>query len=142
MRKKIVVIGGVAGGASTAARLRRNDESAEILILEKGPYISFANCGMPYHVGGTIPKRENLLLVSPERMQERFDIEVRTGNEVTAIDRENHKVLVREVESGRSYEEIYDVLVLSPGAEPVSPPIPGIDGEGIFTIWTIPRWTA
>lgn len=139
MHKKVVIVGGVAGGASTAARLRRNDESAEILILEKGPYISFANCGMPYHVGGTIPRRENLLLVSPERMRERFNIEVRTGNEVTAIDRKNKTVLVREVESGRSYEESYDVLVLSPGSEPVSPPIPGIDGDGIFTIWTIPQ---
>jgi len=139
MRKKVVVVGGVAGGASAAARLRRNDESAEILILEKGPYISFANCGMPYHVGGTIPRRENLLLVSPKRMRERFNIEVRTGNEVTAIDRKNKTVLVREADTGRSYEESYDVLVLSPGAEPVSPPIPGIDGDGIYTIWSIPQ---
>lgn len=139
MKKKVVIVGGVAGGASAAARLRRNDESAEILILEKGPYISFANCGMPYHVGGTIPRRENLLLVSPARMRKRFNIEVRTGNEVTGIDRKNKTVLVREVESGRSYEETYDVLVLSPGAEPVSPSIPGIDGEGIFTIWSIPQ---
>jgi NADPH-dependent 2,4-dienoyl-CoA reductase/sulfur reductase-like enzyme/rhodanese-related sulfurtransferase len=137
--KKVVIIGGVAGGASTAARLRRNDESAQILILEKGPYISFANCGMPYHVGGVIPRREDLLLVSPERMRERFNVEVRTGSEVTAIDREHKTVLVRETESGRCYAESYDVLVLSPGAEPVVPPIPGIDGEGIFTIWTIPQ---
>ena len=139
MRRKIVIAGGVAGGASTAARLRRNDESAEILILEKGPYISFANCGIPYHVGGTIPKRENLLLVSPDRMRERFDIAVRTGNEVTGIDRKNKTVLVRELESGRCYEESYDILVLSPGAAPVVPPIPGIESDGIFNIWTIPQ---
>lgn len=139
MNKKVVIIGGVAGGASTAARLRRNDENAQILILEKGPYISFANCGLPYHVGGAIPRRENLLLVSPERMRERFNIEVRTGNEVTAIDRNAKKVLVREVDGGRSYEEPYDILVLAPGAQPVSPAIPGIDGEGIFTIWSIPQ---
>lgn len=138
MSKKIIIVGGVAGGASTASRLRRLDEFAEIIIMEKGPYISFANCGLPYHIGGTIPNRENLLLFSPEDMKKRFNIEVRVFNEVTSIDRKNHTVSVKNTQTGELYEESYDKLVLSTGSTPIKPPIKGIEGKNIFTLWTMP----
>ena len=122
---KIVVIGGVAAGASAAVRARRMDDSAEIVLLEKGPYVSFANCGLPYYVGGDIPYRDDLLLVSPELFKNRFHVEVRLHHEVTAIDRANRKL--RVIADGREYEEPYDKLILAPGCRPVVPPIPGIE---------------
>jgi NADPH-dependent 2,4-dienoyl-CoA reductase/sulfur reductase-like enzyme/peroxiredoxin family protein/TusA-related sulfurtransferase/rhodanese-related sulfurtransferase len=124
---KIVVVGGVAAGASVAARARRLDEDAEIVVLERGHHVSFANCGLPYHVGEVIADRERLLLQTPESLRETLAIDVRTGHEVLAIDRAVRKVTVREVDGGREYTESYDALALCPGAEPVRPPLPGID---------------
>lgn len=138
MPKKICIVGGGAGGAGTAARLRRLDETADIIIFERGEYISYANCGLPYHVGGIIEDRARLLLNSPASMKERFNVDVRVRHEVTAIDREMKTIRVLNRESGESYDESYDILVLSTGSRPLVPPIPGIDGERIYTLWTIP----
>jgi NADPH-dependent 2,4-dienoyl-CoA reductase/sulfur reductase-like enzyme/peroxiredoxin family protein/TusA-related sulfurtransferase/rhodanese-related sulfurtransferase len=136
MAKKLrtLVIGGVAGGATFAARARRLSETAEIIVFERGEYISFANCGLPYHIAGTIPQREQLLLQTPEKMLWRYNIEVRTSAEVTNIDRANKKISIREIKTGKQYSEPYDVLVLSPGAKPIIPAIPGINSKGIFTL--------
>lgn len=136
--KKIVIIGGVAGGASCAARLRRLDEEANIIMLERGEYISYANCGLPYHVGDVIKSRDALLLQSPEAMKKKYDIDVRVKNEVTSIDKENKKITVRRLDSGETYEETYDTLVISTGSSPVRPPIPGIGSSRIQTLWTVP----
>jgi NADPH-dependent 2,4-dienoyl-CoA reductase/sulfur reductase-like enzyme/peroxiredoxin family protein/rhodanese-related sulfurtransferase/TusA-related sulfurtransferase len=138
MSRKILIVGGVAGGASTAARLRRNDEDAEIILFERGEYISFANCGLPYYIGGTIEQRDALLVQTPEAMGTRFNMDIRVQNEVISIDRENKKVIVKDLKEDKEYEESYDKLVLSPGSTPLVPPIPGIDGDNIFTLWTIP----
>jgi NADPH-dependent 2,4-dienoyl-CoA reductase/sulfur reductase-like enzyme/rhodanese-related sulfurtransferase len=137
-KKRVVIVGGVAGGATCAARLRRLDESAEIVVLDRGPYVSFANCGLPYYVGNVIQEEAKLLLSTPKLFRERFNIEVRTRHEVAAIDRQACNVLVRDLESGRDYREQYDVLVLSPGAAPIRPALPGIDHPGIFTLRTVP----
>ena len=137
-KKRVVIVGGVAGDATCAARLRRLDEGAEIVVLDRGPYVSFANCGLPYYVGNVIQEEAKLLLATPELFRERFNIEVRTRNEVTAIDRQACDVLVRDLEAGRDYREHYDALVLSPGAAPIRPPLPGIDHPGIFTLRTVP----
>ena len=136
--KKIVIVGGVAGGASCAARCRRLDETAEILMLDRGPYVSFANCGLPYYVGDVITDEAKLLVANPELFRDRFNIEVRTEHEVTVIDREAREIEVREAATGRTYRERYDALVLSPGAAAVRPPLPGIDLPGIFVVRTIP----
>jgi NADPH-dependent 2,4-dienoyl-CoA reductase/sulfur reductase-like enzyme/rhodanese-related sulfurtransferase len=138
MGKKVLIIGGVAGGASAAARLRRIDEEAEIVMFEKGQYISFANCGLPYYIGGAIKERKNLLVQTAEAMRARFKIDVRDLSEVIGIDKENKTITVKDLRTGNSYEENYDNLVLSPGAIPVKPPIPGIENPGIFTIRDIP----
>jgi NADPH-dependent 2,4-dienoyl-CoA reductase/sulfur reductase-like enzyme/rhodanese-related sulfurtransferase len=137
-KKRVVIVGGVAGGATCAARLRRLDEGAEIIVLDRGPYVSFANCGLPYYVGNVIHGEAKLLLATPALFRERFNIEVRTRNEVAAIDRRACDVLVRDIEAGRDYREHYDALVLSPGAAPIRPPLPGIDLQGIFTLRTVP----
>jgi NADPH-dependent 2,4-dienoyl-CoA reductase/sulfur reductase-like enzyme/rhodanese-related sulfurtransferase len=134
----VVIVGGVAGGASCAARLRRLDEEAEIIVFERGSYVSFANCGLPYHVGGAIPKRANLLVVTPELLRQRFRIDVRARQEVVRIDRANQQVQVTDLESGITYPESYDYLVLAPGAAPLHPPITGITLPGVFTLRTIP----
>jgi NADPH-dependent 2,4-dienoyl-CoA reductase/sulfur reductase-like enzyme/peroxiredoxin family protein/rhodanese-related sulfurtransferase/TusA-related sulfurtransferase len=131
---KIIIIGGVAGGASAAARLRRLSEEHEILMIERGHYISFANCGLPYHIGGAIKERDNLLVQTVEGMKERFNIDVRVRTEVTSIDLGSKRVTVKDLESGREYTENYDKLLLSPGAEPVRPPIPGIESDRIMTL--------
>jgi len=131
---KTVIIGGVAGGASAAARLRRLDEKAEIILFERGNYISFANCGLPYYVGGVIKKRDKLLLQTPESMKERFNVDVRVNCEVESIDRANKKVTVKDAFTGKHYEESYDKLVLSPGAMPVRPAFPGSDLAGVYTL--------
>ena len=138
MPKKTVIIGGVAGGATAAARLRRRDENMEIVVLEKGDYISFANCGLPYYIGDVIKSRDALLLQTPEAMKKKFNIDVRTKAEAAAIDPKEHKVLVRSLSTGEEYEETYDSLILATGSSPLKPPIPGIDGQGIFTLWNIP----
>ncbi len=134
---KTVIVGGVAGGASCAARLRRLDEQAEIVLLERGPYVSFANCGLPYHVGGVIPERESLIVQTPEILHERFNLDVRVQNEAMAIDRKAKTVVVRD-ETGREYRESYDTLVLATGSSPLRPPIPGIEAPRIKTLWSVP----
>lgn len=138
MGKKVIIVGGVAGGATTAARLRRVDETADIIMFEKGPYISFANCGLPYYIGGAIEDRSALLLQTPEGMGKRFNIDVRVESEVVEINRADKKVTVKKLADGSVYEESYDVLVLSPGSTPLKPPIPGIDSPGIFSLWNVP----
>lgn len=135
---KTLIIGGVAGGATCAARLRRLDETAEIIILERGEYISYANCGLPYHVGKVIEERDALLLQTPAGMKKRYNIEVRVKNEAVAIDRENKTVTVKLVDTGETYEESYDTLVLSTGSAPLRPPIPGIESPRIQSLWTVP----
>ena len=124
---KVVIIGGVAGGASCAARLRRLDEEAEIVLLERGEYISYANCGLPYYVGDVIRSRDALLVQKPEVMRQRFRVDVRTGNEALSIDREKKTVEIKRLATGEVYQEPYDYLVLATGSSPIRPPIPGID---------------
>ncbi len=135
---KIVIVGGVAGGASAAARARRLSEDAEIVILERGDYVSFANCGMPYHIGGEIKKRSDLLMSTPEYFREQFLTDVRIGHEATAIDRSGKSVRVIERGTGREYDEPYDKLVLCQGAAPIRPDLPGIDHPRILYLRTIP----
>lgn len=134
---KLVIVGGVAGGASAAARARRLDEKAEIVMFERGEHISFANCGLPYHVGGVIPQRESLLVMTPERFRGRFGVDVRTLQEVTAIDRERNRLTVRRLDTGETYEESYDTLILATGSQPVVPPLPGATLPQVFTLWTM-----
>lgn len=136
--KRVVIVGGVAGGATCAARLRRLDEHVEILLLDRGLYVSFANCGLPYYVGNVIQDESKLLLASPGLFKQRFNIEVRTRSEVIAIDRIAQTVSIRAHATGRDYSEPYGELVLSPGAEPVCPPWPGVGLPGIFTLRNIP----
>lgn len=138
MANKTVIIGGVAGGATTAARLRRLDERMEIVLLERGEYISFANCGLPYYVGDVISERENLLLQTPEDMYKKFNIEVRVFNEAISINSTDKKVVVKNLKTGEVYDESYDQLVISTGSTPIKPQIPGINGDKIFTVWTVP----
>ncbi len=135
---KVVIVGGVAAGASTGARVRRLDDFAEIVILERGRYVSFANCGLPYHIGGEIPDRESLLLQTPESLAAALDLDVRTGQEVVGIDAAAKEVEVREVDGGRTYREPYDKLVLCLGAEPIRPPIPGADHPRVDVLRNIP----
>ena len=135
---KVLIVGGVAGGASAAARLRRLNEEAQIVMFERGPYISFANCGLPYHLGKVIPERESLLVMSAEGFRARFNVDVRTRQEVTAIDRAGKKVTVKNLETGESYEEDYDRLVLATGSSPVRPPLPGDHDPDLFQLWSIP----
>ncbi len=137
MSKKVLIVGGVAGGASAAARLRRLDEQAEIIILERGEYISYANCGLPYYVGNVITDRKKLLVQTPEAMKKVFNIDVRVNNEVTAIYPDKKEVEVLD-HTGKVYRESYDYLILSPGASPVRPPLPGIDADNVFTVRSVP----
>ncbi|MDD4945412.1 MAG: FAD-dependent oxidoreductase [Gallionella sp.] len=135
---KVIIIGGVAGGATAAARIRRNDESAEIVMIERGPYISFANCGLPYHLSGTIEQRDQLLVTSEPAFEQRYRVDVRSRTEAIAIDRAAKVVRLRDLASGDEYDESYDKLLLSPGAEPVRPKLPGIDTPRIFGLRNIP----
>jgi NADPH-dependent 2,4-dienoyl-CoA reductase/sulfur reductase-like enzyme/peroxiredoxin family protein/rhodanese-related sulfurtransferase/TusA-related sulfurtransferase len=134
--KKILVVGGVAGGASFAARMRRLDESARIIMFDKGDYISFANCGLPYFIGDTIKERGNLIIQTPEKFKARFGVEVRVGSEVTAVNAAEKKITVTTKDS--AYEESYDFLLLAPGCTPIKPPVPGIDSPAVHTLRTIP----
>ncbi len=135
---KLLVIGGVAGGATAAARARRLDEHSQIILFERGEYISFANCGLPYYIGGVIPKRSDLLVTTAEALAMRYNIDIRTLSEVTRIDRVAKKVEVKDHGTVETYEESYDRIILAPGAEPVKPPIPGIDLPNIFSLRNIP----
>ncbi|RII35342.1 CoA-disulfide reductase [Clostridium chromiireducens] len=139
MNKKIIIVGGVAGGASTAARLRRLDENVDIIMVEKGEYISFANCGLPYYIGETIDERGKLIVQTVEEMSSKFNLDIRNLNEVISIDKENKKVKIKNHKTDVEYEETYDVLVLSPGAAPLKPQIPGINEcDNLFTLRNIP----
>jgi NADPH-dependent 2,4-dienoyl-CoA reductase/sulfur reductase-like enzyme/rhodanese-related sulfurtransferase len=135
---KVVIVGGVAGGASCAARLRRLDEKAEIVLVERGPYMSYANCGLPYHVGGVIEEESSLLVASAELFRAQFAIDARTNCEVIAIAPQDRTVQLRDVATGAVTTESYDKLVLSPGAQSIRPPLPGIDLPGIFEVRTVP----
>lgn len=136
--KKVVIVGGVAGGASAAARLRRLSENTDIVVFEKGEYISFANCGLPYYIGGEIESRPTLLLQTPESFHARFNVDVRVFSEVVSIDRTAKTVLVKNHKTGDSYTESYDTLILSPGATPIKPDIAGINSDHVFTVRNIP----
>ncbi len=139
MSHKYVIIGGVAGGASAAARLRRLDEDAQIVLLEKGPFVSFSNCSIPYYLNRLVPESANLILMNPERFWNQYHIEVRTEHEATAIDRRRKVVTVRDVRTGEAQEEHYDKLVLAPGGTPIRPrSIRGLDGPRVFAIHTVP----
>ena len=131
---KLLIIGGVAGGASAAARARRLSEDAEIIVFERGPDVSFANCGLPYYIGGEIAERDKLLVTTPKRLRARFNLNVRTRSVVEAMDRTAKKVRVRDLDSGRVYEETFDKLILATGASPFRPSIPGMDLPGVFTL--------
>jgi NADPH-dependent 2,4-dienoyl-CoA reductase/sulfur reductase-like enzyme/rhodanese-related sulfurtransferase len=131
---KIVIVGGVAGGASAAARARRLSEHARIVLFERGPDVSFANCGLPYYIGGEIADRDKLLVTTPDRLSSRFRLDVRTRTSVESIDRMAKTVRARDLASGTEYDESYDKLILAPGAAPLRPPIPGIDLPGVFTL--------
>ena len=135
---KTIIIGGVAGGATAAARLRRNSEAAQIVLVERGPYISFANCGLPYHISGAISEREQLLVTSAEAFHERYRVDVRVRTEAIAIDRARQTVRLRNLETGEEYDESYDRVLLSPGAEPVRPRLPGIESQRVFGLRNIP----
>ncbi|MEB3828218.1 FAD-dependent oxidoreductase [Phormidium sp. CCY1219] len=138
MSKRILIVGGVAGGASCAARARRMSEDAEIIIFDRGPYVSFANCGLPYYVGDVITEEKKLLVANTDLFKNRFNIEVRVENEVLSIDRDACEIEVKNLQTGEIYREKYDALVLAPGAAPVRPPLEGIDLPGIFPLRTIP----
>ncbi len=131
---KLVIVGGVAGGASAAARARRLSEEAQIVVVERGPDVSFANCGLPYYIGGAIPQRDKLLVVTPERLRERFNLDVRIRSSVESLNRSAKTVRIRELDTGREYDEPYDKLILAPGAAPLRPPIPGLDLPGVCTL--------
>ncbi len=135
---RYLIVGGVAGGASTAARLRRLDEHAEIVLFERGDYVSYANCGLPYYVGGVIAERERLFVMTPEKFRTWLAVDVRTGVEALAIDRAAKRLKVRDIRTGAVHDEPYDKLILSPGAEPIKPPIPGVELPGIFTFRSVP----
>jgi NADPH-dependent 2,4-dienoyl-CoA reductase/sulfur reductase-like enzyme/peroxiredoxin family protein/rhodanese-related sulfurtransferase/TusA-related sulfurtransferase len=135
---RYLIVGGVAGGATTAARLRRLDEKAEIIMFERGSYISYANCGLPYYIGGVISERDRLFVQTPQSFKARLNVDVRIDNEVTSIDRQHKEVVVKDLKTGQEYTEQYDKLVLSPGAEPLRPGIPGINDEVIFTLRSVP----
>ena len=136
-QKKVIIVGGVAGGASAAARLRRLDENAQITIFERGQFISFANCGLPYHISGEIADRDALLLQTPEAMKARFNVDIKTFCEVIKIDKANHLVEVENLKTGENFTQQYDKLILSPGASPVIPPIEGVDNPKVFTLRNI-----
>ena len=131
---KIVIVGGVAGGASAATRARRMDERAEIILIEKDAHVSFANCGLPYYIGEEITRREALLVATPEFLRRRFRLDVRTDEEVLAIDRQQKTVRIRRSADGQEYEQAYDKLILTPGASPLVPPLSGVEATNVMTL--------
>lgn len=135
---RYLIVGGVAGGATVAARLRRLDEKAEITIFEKGEYVSYANCGLPYYIGNVIPERDQLFVQTVEGITSRYDIDIRIRTEVLSINREEKSILVKNLSNGEVVKEHYDKLILSPGAEPLKPPVPGIESNKIFTLRNVP----
>jgi NADPH-dependent 2,4-dienoyl-CoA reductase/sulfur reductase-like enzyme len=135
---RIIIVGGVAGGASCAARLRRLDEKAEILMVERGPYVSYANCGLPYHIGGVIAEESSLLVATEQMFKGFFNVDVRTRCEVVGVSPKDKTVQLKNHANGEVTTESYDKLVLSPGAAPIRPPLPGIDLPGIFSVRTVP----
>jgi|LSQX01.1.fsa_nt_gb NADPH-dependent 2,4-dienoyl-CoA reductase/sulfur reductase-like enzyme/peroxiredoxin family protein/TusA-related sulfurtransferase/rhodanese-related sulfurtransferase len=137
-RKKVLIVGGVAGGATAVARLRRLDQQAEIILFERGEYISYANCGLPYYIGGVIENRDNLLVTTKETFEARYHIDIRPENEVLTVDPKEKTVRVMDHKKNREYEESYDQLILSTGSSPIVPDLPGIHGDNVFTLWTIP----
>src|SRR5690554_5845107 len=135
MDKRILIVGGVAGGASVAARARRLDESAEVIMFERGPHVSFSNCALPFHLSGIVENSDDLVLMSPEQFKKQYNIEARVNHEVIKIKREEKRIVVRNLKTGEEYEEAYDKLVLSPGANPILPEsIEGINSEQVFTV--------
>jgi NADPH-dependent 2,4-dienoyl-CoA reductase/sulfur reductase-like enzyme/peroxiredoxin family protein/TusA-related sulfurtransferase/rhodanese-related sulfurtransferase len=138
MGKKVLIIGGVAGGATALTRLRRLDEKAEIILFERGEYISFANCGLPYYIGGTIEDREALIVQKPETLRKKYNADIRIRSEVIKILKDEKKLVIKDLNSGKIYEESYDFLIISTGSTPIKPPIPGIDSPNIFSMWNIP----
>ncbi|MHC4616521.1 MAG: CoA-disulfide reductase [Planctomycetota bacterium] len=142
MAERILIVGGVAGGASAAARLRRLNENAEIILIERGRHISFANCGLPYYIGGAIKERDKLLVQTPDGFKARFNIDVKINSEAVKIDRDKKQLYIKDMAAGRTYVETYDKLILSPGAEPIRPSLPGIDSDRIFTLRNIPDMDA
>ena len=137
MKKRVIIVGGVAVGASTAARLRRLDQEAEITIYERGEYISYANCGLPYHIGNIIKSRDALLLQTPQAMKTRFNIDVHILHEVIAIDRNEKTISIKNLKNQEVTREKYDTLVLATGSSPVIPKIPGIQSKRILSLWTV-----
>ncbi len=137
MPERTLIIGGVAGGATAAARLRRRNESMEIIMFERGEYISYANCGLPYYLGDIIKERNSLLLLSPQEMKKKYNIDVRIFNEITKIIPEEKKVIVKNLKTNEIYEEKYDNLIIATGSSPIKPVIPGIESDNIFTLWTV-----
>ena len=135
---KVIIVGGVAGGASCAARLRRLDEKAQIIMVERGPYVSYANCGLPYHIGGVIEKESSLLVATEATFRDQFNVDCRTNCEAISIAPDKKTVDLRNVKTGEVTTESYDKLVLSPGAVSIRPPLPGIDLPGIFQVRTVP----
>jgi len=138
MGKKVLIVGGVAGGATAAARMRRIDENAEIILFERGEFISFANCGLPYFIGGIITDEEKLTLQTPESFHARFNVDVRVLSEVSAIHRDSKTITVKDLQKGTSYDVAYDSLILSPGSAPILPPLEGANTDGVFTLRNIP----
>lgn len=138
MSKKVLIIGGVAGGATALTRLRRLDENAEIILFERGEYVSFANCGLPYHIGGTIEKRESLVIQPKEVIESKYNVDIRINSEVVHTLKDEKKIVVKDKIKDQTYEESYDYLIISTGSTPLKPPIPGIDSPNIFSLWTIP----
>ncbi len=134
MSKKYLIIGGVAGGASTAARLRRLSEEDQIIMFEKDPYVSFSNCSLPYHLSGVVEDSNSLVLMTPEQFKAQYNIEARVNNEVITINRDKKEVIVKNTLTGEKYSENYDKLILSPGATPIVPPIKGIENVNVFTV--------
>jgi len=134
---KVIIIGGVAGGASAAARIRRLDETAQIIVLERSNYVSYANCGLPYFIGGVIREQAELTLQTPQSFWERFHIDVRVRNEAVDIDVKSKTVAIRRLDTGEIYHEQYDKLLLSPGAKPVVPHLPGVTSDRIFSLRTV-----
>ncbi|WP_217587184.1 FAD-dependent oxidoreductase [Lentibacillus saliphilus] len=134
MSKKILIVGGVAGGASVAARARRLDEHADVIMFERGPHVSFSNCALPFHLSGIVENSDDLVLMSPQQFKKQYNIEARVSSEVVKINRDEKTITIKNLETGELYDESYDHLVLSPGANPIVPPLEGIDGPNVFTV--------